>query len=611
MKRTWMKCCACILSAALLLVPVTASASEAPDVSEGAAGETPESEPEETPGNESEEMTGNDLGVAPMSELETTPANESGTTPTSESGTEPGATPESETGTTPESESGTATESEQDTAAEPGTETPATDTGTETPATDTSTEQTPSSPEFTFTTSDGTEVTLTLSDASNPVLGNDQFEITEENINRLLPAFLRCYYEEIVLQGESGWCQIWLNPYTRVQGVEVTGNEYNDFRIVVDEESAELIRLMREAGHNFMFAVSVYGEYGETIYYKNIEGPTTLGFRRHENLDVMSHEFYGAGFDVSIMDDGYWDIYKVDESWQLLYPQAGGGVGKIDSIFKNIQDFGFHVEAPGLHLLVPVSAENTEAIGNTMTIASGADPAVLGDTLSMMMSQVENSLEVTLEGGENYQINQSVFETLAQKKETGGTLTFAHGGLLYSFAAADITDPAAVAAVTLGASVNTETVQASLGGNVRFAIDFAHSGKLPGRMNVTIPVELADGTYGWYYLNPETNALEEGKNVTVSGGTVTAPLEHCSTYVLTAGSVAETPSEENGNTPGGEGSDPGHGSDNGPSSPASSGQPLTDIPKTGDSFPLELLLLVCAAAFVVWRKTRDEKAARS
>lgn len=599
MRRIWMKCCAFVLSAALLLVPVTASASEAPDVSEGAAGETPESEPEETPGNESEETTGNDLGVAPMSEPETTPESELETTPTSESGTEPGATPESETGTTPESE--------PETAAEPGTETPTTDTGTETPATDTSTEQTPSSPEFTFTTSDGTEVTLTLSDASNPVLGNDQFEITEENINRLLPAFLRCYYEEIVLQGESGWCQIWLNPYTRVQGVEVTGNEYNDFRIVVDEESAELIRLMREAGHNFMFAVSVYGEYGETIYYKNIEGPTTLGFRRHEDLDVMSHEFYGAGFDVSIMDDGYWDIYKVDESWQLLYPQAGGGVGKIDSIFKNIQDFGFHVEAPGLHLLVPVSAENTEAIENTMTIASGADPAVLGDTLSMMMSQVENSLEVTLEGGENYQINQSVFETLAQKKETGGTLTFAHGGLLYSFAAADITDPAAVAAVTLGASVSTETVQASLGDSVKFAIDFAHSGKLPGRMNVTIPVELADGAYGWYYLNPATNALEEGKNVTVSGGKLTAPLEHCSTYVLTAGSVAETPS---GGDNGGSGNG-SSGSGGSSGSAASSGQPLTDIPKTGDSFPLELLLLVCGAAFVVWRRTRDEKTARS
>ena len=137
-------------------------------------------------------------------------------------------------------------------------------------------------------------------------------------------------------------------------------------------------------------------------------------------------------------------------------------------------------------------------------------------------------------------------------------MIFSYGDLSYKFAAADITNPGAVESITLGADEATSEVKAKVGDNVAYAIDFAHSGKLPGKATVTIPVDLADGQYTWCYVN-DANQLTEGKLVTVKDKTVEVPLEHCSTYALVAGDVTGT---TNGNTDNGNSGNTNNGNSN-------------------------------------------------
>ena len=158
----------------------------------------------------------------------------------------------------------------------------------------------------------------------------------------------------------------------------------------------------------------------------------------------------------------------------------------------------------------------------------------------------------------NPQIGKAVFEQLNNKKAADAAVTFSYGDLSYKFAAADITNPGAVESITLGADEATSEVKAKVGDNVAYAIDFAHSGKLPGKATVTIPVDLADGQYTWCYVN-DANQLTEGKLVTVKDKTVEVPLEHCSTYALVAGDVTGT---TNGNTDNGNSGNTNNGNSN-------------------------------------------------
>ncbi len=69
------------------------------------------------------------------------------------------------------------------------------------------------------------------------------------------------------------------------------------------------------------------------------------------------------------------------------------------------------------------------------------------------------------------------------------------------------------------------------------AIDFSHDGDLPGTAEVTVAVDLPDGTYILYYYDPETRLFQNAGAATVTGGMATFRISHCSSYVLAAESA--------------------------------------------------------------------------
>ena len=104
----------------------------------------------------------------------------------------------------------------------------------------------------------------------------------------------------------------------------------------------------------------------------------------------------------------------------------------------------------------------------------------------------------------------------------------------YSFAASVTNDYSTIKDVTVAAS------------SIVLKIDFAHSGKLPGKAKVTIPVgdKIANGTVLYYYLiNADGTLTYTGSCGAVVNGSVTVEQDHCSSYVLStqAPAVAYAP----------------------------------------------------------------------
>lgn len=109
--------------------------------------------------------------------------------------------------------------------------------------------------------------------------------------------------------------------------------------------------------------------------------------------------------------------------------------------------------------------------------------------------------------------------------------------IIWEFATNDITD--ATIKFIYHVTISTEKPEAIENDSMNDSIfiDFAHSGKLPGKAKVSINVgteKYGEGekTLGFYYYNPETKAYEYVSTAKYANGMVTVEIDHCSTYAL-------------------------------------------------------------------------------
>lgn len=139
-------------------------------------------------------------------------------------------------------------------------------------------------------------------------------------------------------------------------------------------------------------------------------------------------------------------------------------------------------------------------------------------------------------------------------------------------------------------------------------IHFNHHGDLPGKATVKVDITgtslagLADGTKVYlYYYDPDTNAIKDEVEATVSGGYAIFPITHCSDYILVTKALKKAETTVANATPA-TGTTDAAATAKTPASAATS-------PKTGDTtnaMPFVLVLVFgCAvmATAVVRRKT--------
>ena len=400
-----------------------------------------------------------------------------------------------------------------------------------------------------------------------------KYELTEENYPALVIQFVKKIYEKAK---NGGMTQERYTLYCN-KG-ENEAKVIPNLRITIDEETYRMISELKETyGKTFRVYMNVsWGKARTDFYCLNIEKPTVLGFEQYDCLDNTNVYFYGDGYDGYTIDG---IDYKQGGSPVMVQAESGKVIGVFETSADESQEeyftyepeyqfvsFRMKITQPGLYYIMPKASadDNSRAklslksngdVEKVTTAISGA-VATAGDkaTVKIDITETKDSNGTVI----NPQIGKAVFEQLNNKKAADAAVTFSYGDLSYKFAAADITNPGAVESITLGADEATSEVKAKVGDNVAYAIDFAHSGKLPGKATVTIPVDLADGQYTWCYVN-DANQLTEGKLVTVKNKTVEVPLEHCSTYALVAGDVTGT---TNGNTNNGNSGNTNNGNSN-------------------------------------------------
>ena len=309
----------------------------------------------------------------------------------------------------------------------------------------------------------------------------------------------------------------------------------DDLEIVINQEAAKAIETIEKNGGKVLITMGTK-KFG-TFFYRNITGPTSLGFKIHDYLENTHWDFYGGGYDFYFMEFPYSEPGAV----QFLYlKDKNGNMGIKD--LRQMSDDKYHdisvgtekdplrIEFGGLHYLVPKDSNKT----NLITMTSSATEEQLKEVMIGTAKTVEGSVKAVLENEKEQVINATVFSTVSNQEKITA-VEVEHGGIQYTIDKSDIKNTDV--SMTVGAEENTENAQQVLGETALFAIDFAHSGDLPGNTKVTVPVELGDGTYVWSYLN-DAGELVESQNVTVKDGQVQAVINHCSTYVVTKGNVS-------------------------------------------------------------------------
>lgn len=427
---------------------------------------------------------------------------------------------------------------------------------------------------------------------------------------------------EVIIEGFLKWAVKDADTSTDTQDIPYIlifffgdGERNNDLKMTVNETAAEYLELLQSKGRNFQ--INMGTENGGIIIYSGIEGATTIGFATHDYLDNTHWDFYGSGFDLKLIDFPY----NKPGAVQFLYQTGNGTMNKKDISDTYSADGSeitvydpLHISYPGLHFLVP---KDTTTAENTITIPTAATQEELKNVLTSSASTLEGEVKATLGAAENQVVDASLFSQVATRKDAVTSLTLEHNNITYEIASADINKP--TVSMTLGAAENTDAVK-QIVATAEYAIDFAHSGDLPGSTKVTIPVTgVTDGDYFWSYLN-SSNQLVESQPVKVTGGKVQAILTHCSTYVLTkeapatgggestGGGTGDNSGSTGGETGSNSGTNTGSGSSSSGTSTGSSSKEsvaLTNVPQTGDSFPMELLLaaaLICGVSFVYAKK---------
>ena len=239
------------------------------------------------------------------------------------------------------------------------------------------------------------------------------------------------------------------------------------------------------------------------------------------------------------------------------------------------------------------------------------------DILDVLGSAPEQAVEVALDKGATVS-----GEVLSALKDSSGSLQVSvmddSGALQYQWTlrGQDLTQPADPVNLSIERMPNTGVPawDAQLPDAAHLVVGFAHSGPLPGAMEVLVDVTAygfqADDTVTVYYLNPQTQQMEkETTPVTLvaQDGRMFArwTLQHCSSYLLTAQALpTPTASPTPSVSPSPTVSPTPSASPSSTVSPAASGTPTPAPsaaagPKTGDATPVAWLLLSGLAVLAV------------
>ncbi|ATW25588.1 Ig-like domain-containing protein [Candidatus Formimonas warabiya] len=112
----------------------------------------------------------------------------------------------------------------------------------------------------------------------------------------------------------------------------------------------------------------------------------------------------------------------------------------------------------------------------------------------------------------------------------------------WSFDGQHVTAPADIDLTIRTSSQGTAELQKATKGEKALYLAFSHEGPLPGTATVYLRVQdvFANGTrLSFYYYDSQSGAARlQAENLLVENGCVGIPLEHCSQYILTEGSLA-------------------------------------------------------------------------
>lgn len=208
--------------------------------------------------------------------------------------------------------------------------------------------------------------------------------------------------------------------------------------------------------------------------------------------------------------------------------------------------------AEGTTKLIAVSADGGYTGSIEITVRADAD---IADAVSVVTVRDEDAFKMAVGlnkmktvdytvGGKVEISEEAQMVIFGAIKGTDKTIQIASAdkdrSVLYrwSFRGADITDSDVAMSFDVEIGAEKEEISDIVPEDVdSLGLDFSHSGKLPGRADVTVAVGAAfetDELYLYYY-NPETESLElAAEKIAVVDGYATFPLLHCSNYILTS-----------------------------------------------------------------------------
>lgn len=219
--------------------------------------------------------------------------------------------------------------------------------------------------------------------------------------------------------------------------------------------------------------------------------------------------------------------------------------------------------------------------------------------------------------GEDGKISKARMQELVEINKTRDIIIKTECGLSYVFKKGDFKLVDGKDEYDFGVILNEDFSKSRINNSKVTSDDYAkginynYSGQLPGKAEITIPVDRKwDGKeLNYYLLNSDGSLSDTGLAVTVEKGKCKISQSHCSDYVLLAKSPkeigvtkAQKPSDENNGTQKPSDSNNELVGDNKTSDTNTKGQVAktnTTSPKTGDTTTVLLFVFLCMGALVV------------
>lgn len=391
--------------------------------------------------------------------------------------------------------------------------------------------------------SDGVNESITIDGDNDVAAGKVTFEVYKSD-------------DITTMEGAATWTN---NALEAIAGSIKNASDYRDIVVVVADP--DTTSLSETAGIQLKVSQSVMDTFAQgnksltiivgPVTYTDITkhtgdlGDTILGFKENTALaDELHFDFYDSGFAFSYEEtrngeEGHYLFQEVSSAMARSLAHSTGnpvaGNVEIQNESGNLKRVIFNqvkVEAPGLHAVL--FSHPTE--GTDLRIPASATGDDVNQAFKLLAWTMSGTLKLRFENTGTIIIAADSINGLNYGGKSGN-LIMLHNNVVYEISS--ITSPDED--MTLGSSVVTDTVRQQLGDQVKYAISFVHSGKLPGPVKITAAVsDVPDGTYTISYLN-DTGNLTEDQSVTVKDGTVTFTITHCSAYVLHAVNTTNVP----------------------------------------------------------------------